>query len=225
VKSSKDHLGFIISDECELVEPFDELKGVAMTQKRHRSSWLYCSLHECLVVFFLMVFSIGEPAILQAGPCDDCERTKLIELAKCDAARTLNEKNCVTDATASAEKCVAIEAATIDKADVDRRAALRTAIGVYLTTVGGCALLPPPANLGCLVGATTVYWGAVGTAEAIYNATVSKARIDKTTCDNDWAIELKKCRTKTDDAFDACVKLANKAYEACKGKCNGPPQI
>lgn len=196
-----------------------------MTPKRHRSSWLYNSLHDCLVVFFVMVFSVGEPAILQAGPCEDCEKTKSIELAKCTAAHNLEKKNCVTDATASAEKCMTSEAATIDKADVDRRAALRTAIGVYFTTVGGCALLPPPANLGCLVGATTVYWGAVGTAEAIYNATVSKARIDKTTCDNDWAIELKKCRTKADDAYKACVKLANDAYEACKGKCNGPPQI
>jgi len=225
VKSFKEHLGSFISGEFELVESFNELRGVAMTPKRHRSSWLHSGLHDCLVVFFVMVFSIGEPAILQAGPCEDCEKTKVDDLAACQTDFQRDEKKCVIDAETAQTICINIEQGKIAQAEVDRKSALKTALAAYYVVVGFCLLMPPPANAGCLYGASGGYVVAIGKSERDYNSSVTKAEIEKATCDQNWQEALNGCRKNRDNSLKFCEQKANDKYDRCKASCNGPPQI
>ena len=196
-----------------------------MTLKRHRSSWLYNSLHDCLVVFFVMVFSVGEPAILQAGPCEDCAKTKVDDLAACRTDFQRDEKKCVTDAETAQTICINNEQGKIAQAEVDRKSALKTALGAYYIAVGVCLLAPPPLNAGCLYTASGGYAYALGKSESDYNSSVAKAEIEKATCDQNWQEALKGCRKNRDNSLKFCEQKANDKYERCKGKCNGPPQI
>lgn len=196
-----------------------------MTLKRHRSSWLYNSLHDCLVVFFVMVFSVGEPAILQAGPCEDCAKTKVDDLAACRTDFQRDEKKCVTDAETAQTICINNEQGKIAQAEVDRKSALKTALGAYCIAVGVCLLAPPPLNAGCLYTASGVYTYAICKSESDYNSSVAKAGIERETCDKNCQVAWAGCLKKADRDHAKCVKLANDAYDACKGKCAGPPQI
>jgi len=196
-----------------------------MTPKRHRSSWLHSGLHDCLVVFFVMVFSIGEPAILQAGPCEDCEKTKVDDLAACRTDFQRDEKKCVIDSETAQTICINIEQGKIAQAEVDRKSALKNALGAYLITVSFCLFIPPPANAGCLYGASGVYTYALGKSESDYNSNVAKAEIERATCDKNWQETLNGCRKTADNSLKFCEQKANEKYDRCKKNCNGPPQI
>ena len=196
-----------------------------MKSTKHCSSGLPYKFHNWLVVCFVTVFFVGEPAILHAGPCEDCEKTKIGALKDCETDRTRDEANCVTDANAAQAKCENDRQGAIAKAEVDRESDLKAALGAYYIAVGVCALMPPPANLGCLYTVSGGYAIALSKAERDYQSKLTKAEIDRATCDKNWQVALKACREKVDNAHSGCVKKANDAYDACKGKCAGPPQI
>ena len=216
----------LLSLHQDRTEPVNlQKKGITMTAIRERHRLLFGRLHTSLTACLVVLVGIGQPVILHAGACEDCEKTKINQLRACNTTLDTDVEKCAVDADTAQTMCISIEQGKIAQAEVDRKSALKNALGAYCITVGFCALLPPPANAGCLYGASGVYTYAICKSESDYNSSVAKAGIERETCDKNCQVAWAGCLKKADLDHAKCVKLANDAYDACKGKCAGPPQI
>jgi len=165
-----------------------------------------------------LLLVVGESAILQAGPCQDCETTKTIELGNCDIDWELNDKNCVADAKGGVTKCENVKEGSIAKAKVDRESGTYVAHGTFSVASAACLAAKSPACLGTV---TAAYVALLGKIYREYEANVAKAGIDAATCEKNWRVDCGTCRAKADNTLKACQQKADKKYAACKKNCGG----
>ena len=142
----------LLSLHQDRTEPVNlQKKGITMTAIRERHRLLFGRLHTSLTACLVVLVGIGQPVILHAGACEDCEKTKINQLRACNTTLDTDVEKCAVDADTAQTICISIEQGKIAQAEVDRKSALKNALGAYCITVGFCALLPPPANAACLM--------------------------------------------------------------------------
>jgi hypothetical protein len=187
-----------------------------MTAIRKRHRLLFRRLHTSLTACLVVLVGIGQPVILHAGACEDCEKIKINQLRACNTTLDTDSEKCAVDADTAQTICINNEQGKIAQAEVDRKSALKNALGGYYIAVGICLLTPPPVNAGCLYTASGAYAYALGKSESDYNSSVAKAGIERETCDKNSQVTWAGCLKKADLDHAKCVKLANDAYEAIK---------
>jgi hypothetical protein len=159
--------------------------------------------------------------MLRAGPCEDCETSKILSLTNCKTDFETNNEKCFIDAKTAQAICVNNEQGAIEQAATNRDAAMKTAIGAYYIAIAVCAVLPPPAPLPCLYTASGGYAAALGKANLDYQKELGNAATARATCDKNCQEVWKGCLDKADDEYSKCVKKAVDAYNSCKTNCNG----
>jgi len=165
-----------------------------------------------------LLLVVGEPAILQAGPCEDCETTKTIELAACDTDQERDEDNCIVDAETQQKIVANNEGAAIAKAQVDRNSNKSIADSTFSFASAACLAAKSPACLGTV---TAAYAAALGKIKLDYESALAKAKIQGDAEEKNWEATLEGCRTKKLNNFKRCVQKANNKYADCKKKCGG----
>jgi hypothetical protein len=186
-----------------------------MRQKLFRSG----QFHSWLVVSLSLLFIVGEPAILRAGPCEqNCENTKTKDLAACDTVFNADEAKCILAARTAETICVNNEEQAFKNAEFVRDAAMNIALVTYVIAYGGCFYT---LNLPCLYGINVAYAVALAGIPINYAREVKIAQKTAETCSSNWAATLTNCRKAADIDRAKCIKIANDNCARCKNNCGG----
>ena len=186
-----------------------------MRQKSFRSG----QLNSWLVVSLSLLLIVGEPAILQAGPCeDDCENKKAKALAACGIAFRGNETKCLIDATTDNKLCgIKLELAIENAERLATNLTMATGVAYYIGFVGCIAFLNPP----CYMANFAANSGAVVLTQINLKNNLEAARREVEACDKGTLAKLNACRRKRDTDRNVAVKIANDDCARCKNNCGG----
>ena len=196
------------------------LKGIAITMKMRQNLFRSGQLHSWLVVSLSLLFIVGEPAILRAGPCeDDCENKKAKALAACDITFSGNETKCLIQATGDQRICNVDQQLAIVNAEWLYRTTMETAATGHVVAQIICAWTVNPVCAGV---AFATYQAALAGAELTLIYNLNKSSRDADACNKKMLSNLGVCRQKRDTDRDVAVKIAIDDCARCKkNNCGG----
>jgi len=187
-----------------------------MCQKSFRSR----QLHSWLAVSLSLLFIVGEPAILRAGPCEDCENTKANALAASDTKWEADEAKSVEAVKKDQAICINNRNATNKKALEDFNTNAETANVSAVLGGGVCLLFMNPI---CIAAAGVSNLGLQYKYYRDYDSSLAKAKIEWDACTQNWKKTLVERQRSADIDSAAREKIANDDFASCnkKNNCGG----